>query len=148
MRRIFLLLALAGCDDGSGGGGGLPHETCEDAEGRAPCCDPPAVEDLVCDEGATVQDETSETFVTFVCRQPGQTRFAGDLVAYRATYAQGAEGAELNYSVAGTVTKCGPNGRKLQAYSQATACIETCWDADGSESDWCVTPANEARCAQ
>lgn len=126
MRYILLIiLALVGCSEPSAQCGG---------EGQAPCCAPPAVEDLVCDDGATLVHEDGEVEDSYMCRIAGEQGVFGDgLVVAKGS-------AKVNYFFGDEVWNC-LDGRAAAIRARDSSCVHGCWDDEGNPSDHCMTDA-------
>ena len=118
---------LAACGDDSSSADPLPHEACETVEGLAPCCDPPAVEDLVCDEGAEVVREERGDTISDDCLKDGV--LAGDRIGRRAS------GVVDEYRHGAVVVVCNrETGRMSTLFDLSGNCSKGCWDATGMSS--------------
>lgn len=121
-----LMCPLACGDDSSGGG--LPHETCEAVDGLAPCCDPPAADEIVCPEGAERRELESGTVE---CRK--QDRVVGNLVRFTgdgllAGYGSTDVGGE-GISCSTTTGRMRRRGRVTDEFGRS--CGLECWDDEG-----------------
>lgn len=133
MRIILLtIFALAGCSTTSGGGTG-----CIDEEGKAPCCSPPAVKDLVCDEGAEVVHQVNESSEEYACRIEGDQEIYGDSLVM-------IQGGAVNYAAGDEIWNCAETGRATVVVKRDSSCFHGCWDADGAASDHCQTASMPA----
>ncbi len=106
----------------------LPFESCELAEGKAPCCDPPEVQDLVCDEDVKLRysRDSYHGIETWVCGGPTEPDWTGDFLY--------AGGPGLVYAVNGEITVCdNRTGRVSERIHQESECVLGCFE-EGCDS--------------
>ena len=129
-----MLLAPLACGDDSSGGG-LPHEACESVDGLAPCCDPPAADEIVCPEGSTRSEAAG-----VACRDA-----EGILVGrYLSLIPSGAVSVYSDTAVGGEGVSCNTDTERMtQRFRNidefGRSCEIECWDDEGMPTT-CESP--------
>ena len=128
LAAFVISLAPMACGDDGSSGGGLPHETCEAVEGLAPCCDPPAADELVCPEGAERRE-----FEDGSVRCKAGDRTVGPYVTYAG---DGPIAGYGNADVGGVDTSCNAETGRMMRRGKVTdefgrSCELECWDDEG-----------------
>ena len=127
LAAFLLALCPFACGDDGSSGGGLPHETCEAVAGLAPCCDPPAADEIVCPEGSTRSEAAG-----VACRD-ADGLLVGDLIITRPDAVVTAYGsADVGRESVSCNTETGRmDGRFRNLDEFGRSCELECWDDEG-----------------
>jgi len=135
-------MGLAACGSGGGGGDGegaepLPHETCEEVEGLAPCCDPPEVSPAACAELGGEYEENRDEEGRLWRKGCNSTEEGAAALRVVRFDLEGGWVTKFDSADAPTIgTICVSTGRVgyvVRSDETGPVCLEGCWGDDGAE---------------
>lgn len=150
MRGALIAIVCAaatGCDEEANAGfmpG--PHQTCEEVEGLAPCCEPPDPSEIECPEGTKLYVDGSGNAYSAICRSEPQGPIEGPYVSWTPPLDDAPP--RHGYMAWGTTTTrfaCSHSGRLAWEQDISSGCYVQCYEPDGRPSVPCWRQPEECK---